>query len=298
MADDTADDDSPLARVLATAALVDALLLLLPLRERVRCLRVCRAWREAFGRSACWLDLSLASAAWSVDDAARLRGVAALARGQLRTLDLRGWKLSLSGEPLLWTAVTDVMAANAATLTRLDVGACDGSAEVPLWLDVACLLGGASARMHLYFHGAAHVSVGVGTAALLLDPRLHTSHVCYGARGAATSAAEVAAFVDALCARPPLRSLSVSDTGTLLSAALLARALAPGAGQTGGSLVRLSLHECKLARDAVGPLAALVRGAGTLRALSLFGNVRDTHPLFDVAAADELGTALAGSAIE
>jgi hypothetical protein len=35
-----------------------------------------------------------------------------------------------------------------------------------------------------------------------------------------------------------------------------------------------------------------------LRALSLFGNVRDTHPLFDVAAAYELGAALAGSAIE
>jgi hypothetical protein len=253
MADDTADDDSPLARVLATAALVDALLLLLPLRDRVRCLRVCRAWREAFGRSACWLDLSLASAAWSVDDAARLRGVAALARGQLRTLDLRGWKLSLSGEPLLWTAVTDVMAANAATLTRLDVGACDGVAEGGLWLDVARLLGGASARMQLHCHcaSAPHVFVVVNSVALLRDPRLHTSDVCYDVRGT-PSAAEVAAFVDALCARPPLRSLSVSDTGTMLSAALLARVLAPGAGQTGGSLVRLSLHARARRRGAAG----------------------------------------------
>jgi hypothetical protein len=101
------------------ALALNIILVRLPVKTRLRCAEVCRAWRDAAAERSLWLRLDLREGFdrdTLVSDAL-LRAAAARAGGQLQALD---FSRSIGLNP---HAVLDVLRANADTLRELRMGA-------------------------------------------------------------------------------------------------------------------------------------------------------------------------------
>jgi hypothetical protein len=113
----------------ATRLVLGLLTPYLPLSTRARCMRVCRAWRDALGDPSYWARLDIlprvdfyncGNAFFLVRDYVDVHGAAACARGTLRELNIGGH----TSEPEVTDKLLPLVAANVRTLRTLSFS-CD-----------------------------------------------------------------------------------------------------------------------------------------------------------------------------
>ena len=287
------------------ALALNIILARLPVKSRLRCAMVCRAWRDAAAERSLWLRLDLREDGREakVSDAL-LRAAAARAGGQLQMLDISR-STGLSRAVLL-----EVLHANTDTLRELRMGSaslrnanalldvhggasislCSSIAEVTAFATAAPQLRVLEACMHCSSLADAHRIVH-------LEPpfqALRTQKLSV----ALPDAAAVRAFLADLPADPPVKILVPAGPlvrqlrwlNDVVDAALTCRLpglhlpynlLFPGSGELlarllgGSSLTELSFgFGAEANKRAMRPLSDALRANGTLTSLIINGNGR------------------------